>query len=130
MARKFYKENIEKHPAIAFELSAPEGFVEITDTDTLQQLHNEKYLERESDGHDYFSNFRTKIYIKILDGTYTEQEVFDLETLFSDLESKLINGNWMTAKAIVYNLPLQGIFDQEMKDDIYNYVTDYVDRNY
>ncbi len=130
MARKFYKEDNEAIPAIKFELTQPTGFTEITDTIELKSLFIGKYKQREIDGIDYFEEFRADLYLDILNGTYTDTEVFALETHLNELQLSVITGSWLTAKNKNTSLALSGIYDQAMKDEIQADIDTYVNDNY
>ena len=130
MARKFYKEDNEVIPAIKFELTKPVGFTEITDIAKIKILVIEKYKQREIDGIDYFEGFRADLYLDILNGTYTNTEVFALETHLNSLQLLVITGSWLTAQNKNTNLSLSGIYDQIMKDEIQSYIDSYINSNY
>jgi len=130
MARKFYKEDNESIPAIVYELSQPVDYTEITDSEELKRLYIGLYKQREIDGLNYFDDFRASIMMDIIAGTYTETEVFNLETHIKNLQDEVILGNWLTAQNTNNNLALSGIYDQAMKDEIQTYIDDYVQNNY
>ena len=130
MARNFYKENNEPIPAVVFELTAPGGFTKITDESELHELYLEKYVERQFDGVEYYNEFRATLYIEMLNGTNTQSETFLLENHLSELQGELISGNWLTAQNTLINLPLSGIYNQTMKNEIQNTVDDYVSNKY
>lgn len=130
MARKFYIEQNEAIPAIAFELIAPLGFVEITNAETLKTLFQKKYIERTEEGIKYYNQFRTQLYIDILNETITEIQTFALENHIKTIADNLINGNWLTAKNTNENLSLSGIYNQEMKDKIQTDIETFINNNY
>ena len=130
MARKFYKENNEALPAIAYELTAPADFTEITDSNELKALFNKKYKERTQDGQDYYNNFRSDLYIDITNGTITDAEAFALEAHIKPVSDNLLTGNWLTAQNSNTNLTLSGIYDQTMKDEIQADIDNYIANNY
>ena len=130
MARKFYKENNESIPAIVFENNAPEGFTEITDENELHELYLDKYAERQNDGMQYCNEFRATLYMEMLKGTNTESETFLLENHLANLKDELISGNWLTAQNTLENLPLLGIYDATMQNEIKSHVDQYVIDNY
>ena len=130
MPRKFYKENGEQIPAIVFELDAPVGFTEITDTAEIKTLYLEQYQLRIEDGKSYVIDFTTDVYINVLNGVYSDIEAFELESHIKELYSELNNGLWLTAKNTNTNLPLLGIYDQILKDEIQAILDSYVFENY
>lgn len=128
--RKFYIENNETLPAVAFEDIAPVGFTEITDQQELKRLYGAKYKERMDDGTDYYNNFRSQLYLDIVNGNITEQEAFNLESHIKSVSDNLLTGNWLTAQNANINLPLSGIYDQSMKDGIQSDLDNYINFNY
>jgi hypothetical protein len=130
MARKFYIEDNEAIPSIAFENSEPIGFTEITDQNKLKELYQLKYNERTQDGHDYYNGLRTDLYLDIVNGIVTDTDAFLLEIHVKGLKDELLSGNWLTAQYVNSNLALSGIYDQTMKDEIQNYIDNYVLNNY
>ena len=130
MARKFYKENIENLPAIVFELSAPVGFTEITDSAEIKQLYLLQYQKRISDGKYFVLDFTADMYINVLNGVYTEPEVFELENHIKDIYDQLNNGFWLTAQNTNQNLALLGIYTDQLKTDIQIILDTYVSENY
>jgi len=130
MARKFYKEDNESIPAIVYELSQPTGFTEITDSEELKILYIGLYKQREQDGINYFEDFRANLMMDVIAGTYTSQEVFDFEVHVKYLQDEIMIGNWLTAQSINQNLSLSGIYTQTIKDEIQNYIDNYVANNY
>jgi len=130
MARKFFSENGEAIPAIKFENTKPAGYTEITDDIVLQRLYVSKYTERQTDGAAYYNEFRADLYLKIINGTYTNAEGFALEAHLSGLKNEIITGNWLTAQNTTAGLPLSGIYDQTLKDEIQADIDGYVALNY
>jgi hypothetical protein len=128
--RKFYKEDNESIPAIVYELTNPIGYTEITDNSELKILYIGLYKQREIDGINYFEDFRADLIMNIMDGTYTDLEVFALESHIKYLQDEIIIGNWLTSQNINSNLSLNGIYDQTMKDKIQNYINNYIATNY
>ena len=128
--RKFYKEDNQSIPAIVYELSNPSGYTEITDNSELKRLYIGLYKQREIDGLNYFEDFRAGLVMDIISGTYTDLEVFSLETHIKYLQDEIILGNWLTAQNINSNLSLIGIYNQTMKDEIQNYIDNYILNNY
>jgi len=130
MARNFYKENIDELPAIVFELSAPAGFTEITEAAEIKQLYLLQYQKRISDGKFFVLDFTADMYINVLNGVYTEPEVFELENHIKDIYEQLNNGFWLTAQNTNQNLPLLGIYTDQLKTEIQNILDTYVSENY
>jgi len=134
MHRKFYKENTEG--CIKFENSQPppssdgHDFVEITDPDEIRAEVLKKYKTRIFDGQKYIQNFTADVYIRVLDGVYTEQEAFQLEAHLKDLYLDLSNGCWMTAQNTNMNLSLVGVYDLLLKQEIQLELDTYVQDNY
>lgn len=130
MSRKFFKEDIEVLPAVVFELSAPVGFTEITDPAEIKQLYLLKYQSRINDGKYFVLDFTADMYINVLNGIYTEAEVFQLENHIKDIYDQLNNGFWLTAQNTNQNLSLSGIYTDQMKNDIQTVLNVYVSENY
>jgi len=130
--RNFYIENsVEVGEAgIVFELSKPKGYTEITDTDKIKELYMRQYKYRINDGKEYVLEFTASRYVDILNETYSQSEVFVLETHIKDLYLDLNNGWWLTAQNTNSNLALSGIYDKTMKDEIQSVIDDYVTNNY
>ena len=132
MARKFYKQDTQAtiNPPIVFELTLPSGFILITDADEIRRLYKIQYTYRISDGKEYVLDYTTLRYIDVLNGVYTENEVFDLESHLKNLYDDLNNGWWLTAQNTNANLSLSGIYSQAMKDSIQAIIDAYVTSNY
>ena len=130
MARKFYKEENELIPAIKFALTTPVGFTEITDVEEIKKLYLNKYINRIEGGKKYVLDFIVNIYIEILNGVYTDTEVFELESYLGELCGQLNNGCWLTAKNTNTNLSLSGIYTQTIKDEIQLEIDNYIDNEY
>lgn len=130
MSRKFYKENNEPIPAIKFELSAPAGFTEITEPAEIKQLYLLQYQTRINDGKFFVLEFTADMYINVLNGVYTEPEVFELENHIKGIYEQLNNGFWLTAQNTSQNLPLLGIYTDQLKTEIQNILDTYVSENY
>lgn len=130
MSRKFYKEDNQQLPAIAFEFVQPVGFSEITDEAEIKSLYILEYLKRKVDGEAFIIDFTADLYIDVLNATYTEAEVFALESHIASIYSDLSNGWWLTAQNANQNLSLEGIYTQIMKDDIQSILDNYVNDNY
>ena len=128
--RKFYKEDNEAIPAIKFELTQPSGFTEITDQAEIKDLYLRQYQYRISDGQEYVQDFTADTYIEVINGIYTDQEAFQLESHIKDLYQELNNGWWLTAQNTNTNLALLGIYDQILKDEIQLKLDTYVSENY
>ena len=132
MARKFYKQDTQStiNPPVEFALTEPTGFLLITDTDEIRRLYKIQYTYRITDGKDYVLDYTTLRYIDVLNGVYTESEVFALESHLKDLYDDLNNGWWLTAQNTNSNLSLSGIYNQAMKDEIQAIIDEYVTNNY
>jgi len=128
MARKFYKQ--DSSTSIAFELTQPIGYSEITDPTELKRLYKIQYRYRISDGKEYVLDFTADRYLDVLNGTYTEAETFALESHIKNLYDELNNGWWLTAQNTNSSLSLSGIYNQAMKDTIQTIINDYVTNNY
>ena len=130
MPRKFYKENGEALPAIVFELEQPAGFTEITDPAEIKELYLTQYLLRIDDGKNFVLNFTADMYINVINGVYTDVEVFALENHIKNIYDELNNGFWLTAQNTNQNLSLSGIYTQTLKDEIQLTLDNYVNANY
>ena len=130
MARKFYIEDNEVLPAIKFAENQPTGFTLITNESLIHNLMKTQYVSRSEDGLNYYNSFRTDRYIDIINGVYTDNEVFELENHLKDLGIEIVSGNWLTAKNTLSGLSISGIFTQIMKDEITVFVDAYILDNY
>ncbi len=132
MARKFYiDDNVSVGPpGYKFELTQPSGFSEITDAQKIKELYLIQYGYRINDGKEWVLDFTADRYIDVLNSTYTEAEVFALESHIKDLYDQLNNGWWLTAQNTNSSLSLSGIYNQAMKDSIQGIIDDYVTNNY
>jgi len=130
MPRKFYKEDNQQLPAIKFNLTQPVGFSEITNAEEIKDLYRIQYGYRKNDGQDWVLDFTADKYIEVINGIYTEQDVFNLESHLKDLYDDLNNGWWLTAQNTNSILSLSGIYNQLMKDQIQLVIDTYVSENY
>ena len=130
MSRNFYKEDNEAIPAIKFELTAPVGFTEITDPAEIKQLYLLQYQTRINDGKYFVLDFTADMYINVINGIYSDIEVFELEGHIKDIYDQLNNGFWLTAQNTNQNLSLLGIYTDQMKNEIQNTLDTYVFANY
>lgn len=128
--RQFYAKDGEENPPIVFETSQPIGYSLIVDEEELINLYAKLYAGRKVDGQNYENRFMAKMYLRILDATYTAQEVFDLESHLTALMGLIENGSWYTAQAFNPTITLSGIYDQAMKDEIQEDFNKYVINNY
>ena len=125
--REFYTDSTG---AIAFETAAPTA--DYTPVTGVQKnlLWRAKYSERSEDGQNYYTETQANLYISILDGTYTNTQVFTFEQYTSELSTQIRTGNWYTAQATCANLPTSGIFDATKKAEIQADIDTYVLNNY
>ncbi len=135
--KKFWEEvDAVNIPAIVFSETQPppsadgKVFTEVTDSAKIKQLYLTQYSYRIDDGKDYVKDFTADRYIDVINGVYTEAEVFALEAHIKDLYSALGNGWWLTAQNINQNLILDGIYDAAMKSSIQTTLDTYVSDNY
>jgi len=124
--RQFYT---DPDGAIAFEESAPTGYTLVTGTQK-DLLWFAKYEERREDGQRYYTETQKNMFLSILDGTYTNTEVFDFESYTSQLADQIFKGDWYTAQTTCSDLPTSGIFDTTKKAEIQAEIDDYVTNNY
>lgn len=130
MAKKYFSEDDINGFSIAFEVTAPVGFTEITDQEQLKQLHMKRYVQLEKDGRDFYNGFRTKLYLEILNGNQTPSEAFVVETHLKTLGDNLNTGNWLTAQYENSTLSLVGAYDQALKDEVQTGIDAYILQNY
>lgn len=132
--KKFYRENVEG--CIKYEEIQPppskdgHEFVLITNVAELKVLHFQRYNTLKGDGEDWYTENQADLYLKIQDGTYTEQEVFDFENHIKIVSDAVVSGNWLTSQSICSALATSGIFDTAKKLEIQTYIDDYVTNNY
>lgn len=130
MSKKFYKEDNEAIPAILYEDSQPFGFTEITDPLELKDLYIKKYKQQKKDGEDYYLSFQASLYLDVINGVYTDIEVFTFESYTKELSNDIRLGQWLTAQDTCTNLAVSGIFTQSKKDEIQLDIDNYVTNNY
>ena len=130
MPKKFYKEDNEAIPAILYQDSQPVGFTEITDPLELTDLYIKKYKQQKKDGEDYYLSFQASLYLDVINGVYTDIEVFTFESYTKELSNDIRLGQWLTAQDTCTNLALSGIFTQSKKDEIQLDIDNYVSDNY
>jgi len=130
MSKKFYKEDNEAIPAILYEDSQPLGFTEITDPLELKDLYIKKYKQQKKDGEDYYLSFQASLYLDVINGVYTDIEVFTFESYTKELSNDIRLGQWLTAQDTCANLAVSGIFTQLKKDEIQLDIDNYVTNNY
>jgi hypothetical protein len=132
MSRKFYIQDEVSigEPVIKFSLIQPDGYSEVIDSQLIKELYIRQYKYRISDGKDYVLNFTAERYIDLLNGLYTDIEVFALESHVKNLFDELNNGLWLTAQNTNSNLEVSGIYTQLMKSEIQLDLDNYVSENY
>ena len=122
MSKKFYKEDNEAIPAILYQDSQPLGFTEVTDPVELKYLYIKKYKQQKKDG--------ASLYLDVINGVYTDIEVFTFESYTKELSNDIRLGQWLTAQDTCTNLAVSGIFTQSKKDEIQLDIDNYVTNNY
>ena len=130
MPKKFYKKDNEAIPAILYQDSQPLGFTEVTDPVELKYLYIKKYKQQKKDGEDYYLSFQASLYLDVINGVYTDIEVFTFESYTKELSNDIRLGQWLTAQDTCTNLALSGIFTQSKKDEIQLDIDNYVTNNY
>lgn len=130
MSKKFYKEDNEAIPAILYQDSQPLGFTEVTDPVELKYLYIKKYKQQKKDGEDYYLSFQASLYLDVINGVYTDIEVFTFESYTKELSNDIRLGQWLTAQDTCTNLAVSGIFTQSKKDEIQLDIDNYVTNNY
>jgi len=130
MARKFYLEDDPLGYAVEYAADAPTGYTEITNEAELKPLYVTQYNLRRLDGVDYYNGFRVDLMLKILDETYTHDQVFDLELHIQYVFDEIYRGSWLTAQSANIKLGLAGIYTQIMQDAIADFIEDYIIANY
>jgi len=130
MAKRFYIEDNVDIPAIEFADVQPVGYSLVTDFDERKRLHTQRYNQAEQDGVKYFHDFQAELYISIVDGANTAQEVINLQVHLKVISDDIKEGSWLTAQLTLPTIALSGIFDQTMKDKIQSDIDNYVLENY
>jgi hypothetical protein len=90
----------------------------------------EDYRKKEVDGCAYFEKIRAKLVIEYKSGIKTAEEIIDIETRLESVTLKLKAGDWMTASFVMINTSVDGSLDQDLYDEILNYINDYITNNY
>jgi len=128
MIRKFYIQDISIAPSIVFEISKPDGYIEITDEAEKRSLHVKEYKKRRLEGNNYVFNYTAQVYLDIVSGSITPTEAFLFEQHVNNLLKQIDGGHWLTAQNTNENLALSGIYNQARKDslqlDINNYIVE------
>jgi hypothetical protein len=88
------------------------------------------YDVKEKDGHDYYNKKRSELVIKIVNGERTEEETFEIDTKLKSVKDSLLSGDWKTARAYLDLVIIEGPFTQDLKDEYYQEITDYIISNY
>ena len=70
------------------------------------------------------------MYLDVINGVYTDIEVFTFESYTKELSNDIRLGQWLTAQDTCTNLALSGIFTQSKKDEIQLDIDNYVSDNY
>jgi len=84
----------------------------------------------ESNGRNYFNKFRSELVYDYRNGLKTDVDIFGIESTLSGVTSKLITGDWLSAKALLSAIAPQGSFSQEIKDNLLLDFTTYITENY
>lgn len=130
MAKKWYIEDDEQLPAIVHSETQPEGYSLLTNEATILSQIEKAYKVRELDGSSFYNSFRSRLMREIELGNITPTDAFLVESHLKELKDNLITGNWLTAQSINASLPLSGIYDQDLKDEIQEGIDLYVANNY
>ena len=130
MAKRYYKEFNQAIASIVFTEEKPADFNLIDDYGERVRLHTKRYKRTQEDGVLYFHEFQAKMYISIIDGVNSPEDVVMMQTHLKLISSELKEGSWMTAQATLPSIQLSGLFDQEMKDQIQSDINNYVTENY
>jgi len=88
------------------------------------------YMQRRSDGIDYYDTFRANIYLSYLNGDMSFEQVIGLESKLTKLTQKIINGDWISAKYELEALTIDDILTQQKYDEIHSYIVYYIENNY
>jgi len=125
--RQFYTDSTE---AIAFENSPPTPDYTLATGYLRDSLWEAKYIERSKDGQRYYQETQRSLYISLINGYYTLEELEVYENYTSKLADQIFKGNWLTAQQTCLNLPTNGIFNTTKKAEIQAYIDEYVLNNY
>lgn len=88
------------------------------------------YDVKEKDGHDYYNEKRSELVIKIVNGERTEEETFEIDAKLKSVKDSLLSGDWKTARTYLDLVIVEGPFTQDLKDEYYQEITDYIISNY
>jgi len=95
-----------------------------------EYLIKENYRKKEVDGCSYFEKIRAKLVIEYNSGIKTAADIIDIEIRLESVTLKLKAGDWMTASFVMTNTSVDGSLDQDLYDEILNYINDYITNNY
>lgn len=82
------------------------------------------------DGEDFFDDIRADLVLSYKLGQRTASDIYEIESRFEAVISKMLRGDWMTCANEMQNVTVSGAIDQDLYDRINNYVNQYIIDNY
>jgi len=84
----------------------------------------------ESNGKNYFNSFRASLVHDYKFGEKTDVGIFEIEQKLATVTDKLITGDWMSARALLSTITVEGYLTQDLKDGLLADFTTYIETNY
>lgn len=109
---------------------------EESDIDAIVETLKEKerikseYKMHQTNGFAYFEEVRADLRMLVDSGTLSFYDAKDIEEQLNQVKSEIITGDWYTGMLIMAEITPAPPLTQEMYDDIYNYIVNYVTENY
>jgi len=83
-----------------------------------------------SNGKNYFNQFRASLVYDFRHGIYTDVEIFTIETKLNAVITKLVSGDWMSARALLFGLDTNTLFTETMKNNLMTDFSNYIQNHY
>ena len=119
-----------KEPFVWSETAPDSDYDDITTNEFIIERIKVGYKQYEKDGKDYFEEIRAKLVLLYQTQQKTAVEIFIIESLLEQTINKIVRGDWMTASNALSNVVVQEPLDQELYDEINNFIIDYIANNY
>lgn len=85
---------------------------------------------KESDGRNYFNNFRAELVYDYKHSIKTDAEIFMIESKLKDVTNNLIKGDWMSAFYMLNTISTDIHITADIKNRLLNDFSDYILNNY
>ena len=97
--------------------------------DALEEM-KKKYMAHRKAGVAYFTNIQASLKIDMDNGVTPQSAILHLEDLLDPVKSRVLTGDWLSAKAALDATPTDLIFSQQFKDSLLADINGYIDNNY